>query len=141
MFCFFRHPADRLVSWWEFHKRYQSSYRMYQVVFPAWILNGCPTHHDSSITDVKNPLNQHEFICNEVTLYDFAYINDEWLKICKRIGENVPLGHAVKSERTNWEEYFNRDLYAITKKMFAVDWKIYEKINPTFVKYSDMHFA
>ena len=141
MFCFFRHPADRLVSWWEYHTRFQPHWKQYQVLFPTWIYNGCPTHHDSSVTDVENPLNQHEFICSEVSLYDFAKIADEWPKICAKIGVSKPLPHSMNSVRIYWEEYYNMDTYKIVREKFAVDWNIYEKINPRFVERSDMHFA
>lgn len=143
MFAFFRHPADRLVSWWEYHTRFQPYLKQYQVVFPEWIMNGCPGHHTSSVTDVENSLHQHQFICDEVTLYDFDKIQLSWLAICKKIGASVELHNSIPTQsiRRDWEEYYNRDLYAITKELFAVDWKIYEKINPDFVERSDMHFA
>lgn len=141
MFCFFRHPADRLVSWWEYHSRFQSHWPQYQVMFSTWIYNGCPTHHDSSVTDVENPLNQHEFICNEVTLYDFAKMPEEWPKICEKIGIHKPLAHLTRSYKRYWDEYYNQDTYRFAKEMFSVDWKIYEKINPAFTERSHLHFT
>lgn len=110
-------------------------------MFPQWIHNGCPTHHDIDVTDVDNSLNQHEFICDEVTLYDFLKMQDVWPEICEKIGVDKPLNHSMASIRSNWIEYYNPDLYKMVLEMFAVDWKIYEKINPAFTQRSHLHFT
>jgi len=143
MFCFFRHPADRLVSWWEYHTRFQTYRREYQVVFPEWIRQGCPNHHDETVSDVENTLHQHQFINHEVILYDFAKINELWPFICDKTGTYKPLHTSLPtvSIRRAWEEYYNKDTYRLAKEMFSEDWKIYEKINPAFTKRSHLYFA
>lgn len=140
-FAFFRHPADRLVSWWEYHTRFQPHWKMYQVVFSQWIIDGCPTHHTTSITDVANPIMQYQFINEEVKLYDFQKMAEVWPEICERIGVDVPLRHSMNSIRRPWEEYYNQDIYKLAKDLLSVDWKIYGKINPSFTEYSHLHFA
>lgn len=112
-------------------------------MFPEWLRRECPNHHDSSVSDVENTLHQYQFINDKVVIYDFAKMNEAWPFICDKTGIHKHLQHSqlTKSIRRPWEEYYNRDTYKLAKEQFSEDWKIYEKINPTFTKYSHLHFA
>jgi len=74
-----REPADRLISWWNYHKTLKVIGDIYQPNFIDWVNRGYPHHWEWELDycGIKNPLNQYEFveISGELSAYLVAYDN------------------------------------------------------------------
>ena len=63
-----RHPFDRLVSWFFYHKNLTMEYfnrEVYECTFQDWVLSGCPHHWQNTphVTEgwLSSPLHQWEY--------------------------------------------------------------------------------
>lgn len=141
VFCFARHPYDRCVSWYEFHKEIEP-YR--SVTFAQWVQIGMPHHfHVQNETDYRregiSPLLQYNFV--EGCQPDFVgkietFDHDMRIVVDRLNGLRADQGidHRFRFTRrrrntsarlANQECYFTTETKAIVRDLLARDFECF----------------
>ena len=132
-FAFVRNPWDRLVSWFEYHKKFVPLYTKY--TFDSWVRNGFPHHWGLQNgtrykRERRSPLDQYEFVCDDTgkLLVDFVgkyeTIESDLDRICNTLDVTLQeFPHKNKSSNASrkWKSYYTQETFDIVKQRFAKD--------------------
>lgn len=130
-FCFVRNPWERIVSWWNYHRKMNIA--MYkEITFPEWVKQGCPHHWGPQNgtrykRENRSPLDQFQFIYDDKgnCLVDFIgkmeNFNDELKKIQKEL--NVSFDNIEHRNKTSsdWKAYYTPELITLVSIRFKKD--------------------
>lgn len=135
LFAVIRHPFDRLVSWYEYHKHNQNKYPYKALSFKRWVLMGCPVHWSDGLCKslgVTSPLRQSEFITDPNTgeiltehLLRYTYLQSDFKRF---IGINTSLRKInATSKREKYHSYFDRETARAAERFFSHELDFYNK--------------
>lgn len=134
-----RHPLDRLVSWYFYHRHYKGEYfnkHVYQGTFRDWVLSGCPHHWQATpqVADgwLANPLCQWEYFYDGATLLvDYVGRYEELETALRsifariqRTPKNVGRVNASRRDRA-YRSYFDAETEKLAREMFARDFDLF----------------
>ena len=124
-FCFVRNPYDRLVSWYEWHRKNEPQWAQYQMSFKDWIIDGCPHHWDFILCDsqgISSPLNQWEFVKGGVDFIGkYETLDIDFKNVCFILGVDPKLPHELRSNKKQWQSYYDQDTMELVRIKFKRD--------------------
>jgi hypothetical protein len=136
LFCFVRNPFDRLVSWWNMmnHKGFQNDFSQYLLSRASSFsefLDCTDTIHETNEGEFPYPksiaFNQLDYITTQEGrmamdfIGRFENLEDDFDRICDRIGMKLKLPHSNAFERRHYREYYTSEDVLKVKSMYRRD--------------------
>jgi len=113
-FSTIRNPWDRVVSIWK--NRIEDPINWPNISFKDWLKS---TYEDCIPTLFTGP--QLNFINNTVHLIRFENFVSDWKQTCRDLNAELQLGHFNKSNRNNYQSYYEDNMIELVEKIHKQD--------------------
>lgn len=135
-FCFVRHPVERLVSWYDHHKKVYKCEPYMSHSFKEWIMKGCPHHwkkqNGTHWIDGLSPIHQWQFIyddgvCMVDRIFRMESFDDHFEEACNMIGVSPPEKKTHKNKATvgSWKDRYDEESLAHAKVLVEKDMRLF----------------
>jgi hypothetical protein len=139
-FAVIRHPLQRLMSWWKYHKypQYDEFAHIYGSSFRDWAYNGFQHHWTPDYLEhrmVSSPLRQCDFICNEDgeiivdRLINYDALQQQFTQALRPYMHETRLPK-INPSPSNITISLSPQILKLTQVIFQRDWEIYNSLQP-----------
>lgn len=119
VFCFVRNPWERLVSWFDYHKKLLPRHEAYKGNFKEWTIRGCPHHwkiqNGTNWTNGLNPLKQWQFIYESDKqivphVYKMENFDEHIMNVCNTLNIQIEsISHKNKATKGDWINRYDQE--------------------------------